>query len=104
MVLLIIGIDQRPDLKFRQGFIGVPAAAVGARTSYRVPCLLANQEAVEGRGVLRGYLRWSAYPFGSGVCRGHVQYPAFASNLLLLLLALQKWQLGAFGLFVSCCP
>ena len=32
--------------------------------------------------------------------RGHAQYPAFDSNTLLLLQALQKWQLG-FGLFVS---
>ena len=34
-------------MKFRQGFIGVPAAAVGARASHRVPYLLAKKEAVE---------------------------------------------------------
>ena len=43
---------------------------------------------------LEGWLRCFAHPFGGGVCRGHAQYPAFAPNPLLLLLALQKWQLG----------
>ena len=37
----------------------------------------------------RGWLRWSAHPFGGALCRGH-KYPAFAPNTLLLLLALQK--------------
>ena len=35
------------------------------------------------------------------MCRGHAQYPAFAPDTLFLLQALQKWQLGFFGLFVS---
>ena len=33
-------------------------------------------------------------PLCGAVCRGQVQYPAFAPNPLLLLLALQKWLLG----------
>ena len=33
--------------------------------------------------------------------RAHAQYYAFASNTLLLLQALQKWQLG-FGLCIFC--
>ena len=43
------------------------------------------------------WLRWFAHPFGGAVCRG------FCFLLfLLLLLALQKWQLGFFGgLFLS---
>ena len=41
-----------------------------------------------------GRLRWFAYALGSGVCRGHVQYPAFAPNTLFLLQASQKWKLG----------
>ena len=35
---------------------------------------------------LEGCLRWSAHPSGGVVCRGRAQY-------LLLLPALQKWQL-----------
>ena len=53
---------------------------------------------------LEGWLRWSVYPFGGVECRGHAQHSAFAADTLFLLLALQKWQLGFFGLFVSCCP
>ena len=50
-----------------------------------------------------GWLRWSSHPFGGIVFRGHAKYPAFDLNILLFLLAPQKWQLGFFGLFVSCC-
>ena len=51
----------------------------------------------------------SAHPFGSVVCRWHEWYPAFASDILLLLLAFQKWQLGfrwdffVFGFFFFFC-
>ena len=40
------------------------------------------------------------------MCSGHVQYPAFAPNTLLLPPALQKWQLeGVFLVFLSIiCP
>ena len=52
----------------------------------------------EGRGVSRdpaeGRLKWFAHPLGCVVCRGHAQYPAFAPHPLLLLPALQRWQLG----------
>ena len=50
---------------------------------------------------LEGWLRCFAHPSGGVVCWGHAQYPAFAPDTLLLLWALQKWQLGYFGLFVS---
>ena len=39
-------------------------------------------------------------PLCDVVCRGHAQYPVFAPNPLFFLLALQKWHLGFFGLFV----
>ena len=48
-----------------------------------------------------GWLGSFVHPLGGVVCRGHAQYPAFATNSLFLLLALQKWQLGFFGLLVS---
>ena len=46
------------------------------------------------------WLRQFAHPSGDE-CRGQAQYPAFAPNPLLVLQALQKWQLGVIGLFVS---
>jgi len=47
-----------------------------------------------------GWLGSFVHPLGGVVCRGHAQYPAFATNSLFLLLALQKWQLGFFGVFL----
>ena len=41
-----------------------------------------------------GWLKCFAHPLGAVVCRGHAQYPAFAPDTLILLQALQKWQLG----------
>ena len=41
-----------------------------------------------------GWLRCFAHPLGGAVCSGHAQRPAFAPDPLLLLQALQKWQLG----------
>ena len=29
---------------------------------------------------LVGWLGWRAHPFGGGVCKGHAQYPIFASG------------------------
>ena len=43
---------------------------------------------------LEVWLKWFAHPLGGVVCRGHAQYPAFASHSVLLFLALQKCQLG----------
>ena len=40
------------------------------------------------------WLRCFAHPLGGGVCRGHAKYLDFAPDPLLLLQALQKWQLG----------
>ena len=34
-----IEIDRRPDKKFRQGFIGTPAAAAGIENKHHVPLL-----------------------------------------------------------------
>ena len=48
-----------------------------------------------GPGVgLEAWLRWSAHPLGGVESRGHVQCSPFAPDPLILLLALQKWQLG----------
>ena len=50
---------------------------------------------------LEGWLGCFAHPLGAVVCRGHAQYPAFASSTgffvlfcFVLLQTLQKWQLG----------
>ena len=47
-----IEIDQREDKKFRQGFTGAPAAAVGSKNRNRLPCLLP----VEGGSELVPYV------------------------------------------------
>ena len=68
----------------------------------RAGCLYGVRvEAGPGAGP-EGCLRWFAHPFGDVECGGHAQYPAFVPDTLLLLSALQKWQLG-FGLFISYC-
>ena len=74
------------------------------QTTLSLACLLPKQRQTSsllaGRVVvclgvqLEGWLGCFAYPLGGGVCRGHVQYPAFAPNTLFLLQASQKWQLG----------
>ena len=74
------------------------------QTTLSLACLLPKQRQTSsllaGRVVvclgvqLEGWLGCFAYPLGGGVCRGHVQYPAFAPNTLFLLQAPQKWQLG----------
>ena len=103
-----IEIDKRPDKKFRQGFIGAPAAA-GQSENDRFPCSPPKAGRAASSYAARvglcpgvgpeGWRRWSAHPFGA-VCRGHAQDPVFAPDPLLLRPALQKWQLGFFGLFV----
>ena len=45
-----------------------------------------------------GWLRWFAHPFGGIWCRVLVQYLAFAPNTVVMLPALQKWQL----VFLAC--
>lgn len=57
-----------------------------------------------GQGV---GLRWSDHPLGGTVCRGHVKYPSFASDTLLLLPApqvgSQKLDFPSFCvLFINC--
>ena len=81
---LPIEIDKRPGKKFRQGFIGVPAAAVG-RIKNVFLCLFPHSldvgvgEAVSLYCARVGtdsgvgpeeWLRQSAHPFGGSVCRG----------------------------------
>ena len=46
------------------------------------------------RGWTRGVTLVVCYPFGCVVCRGHVQYSGISPDPLLLLPALQKWQLS----------
>ena len=48
-----------------------------------------------------GWLRCFTHPSGAGVCKRYAQHPAFVPDSLFLLLTLQKWQWGFFGLFVS---
>ena len=84
----------------------VPAAARGNDSKYHFPLLVCSLrghslflslgESRGGSGVLlEGWLRGSACPFGGAMCRG-------VCSALLWLLALQRWQLGFFGLYVSC--
>ena len=51
--------------------------------------------------ILEGWLRCFAHLLGGTTCRGHAQYPVFAPDPLLLLQALQKWQLFLFLFSVS---
>lgn len=60
----------------------------------------------EGRSVSRDWARGVAWvdpptPLVMLTAEGHVQYPAYTANTQFLLQALQKQQLGFFGLFVS---
>ena len=56
----------------------------------------------EGMGVSRAGGLAEVAPPGGVECRGHTQYPAFAPNILLLLQALQKCQLGFWSLCIFC--
>ena len=51
-----------------------------------------------------GWFGCFAHCFGGVECRGHAHYDAFVRDPLLLLPALQKWQLGSLvslNLFVQ---
>ena len=85
-----IEIDQKPGRKFR---LGPLLQQRGRRTINRFPCLLTPPEgwADSFQGVRwgvcpwvgsRGWHRWSAHPFGGGVCRGGVPVLCFCSWLL----------------------
>ena len=79
------------------------------RTNNRFPCWLSPQGGGQAcflygmrvgvcPGVRpEGRLRCFAHPLGGVVCRGHVQYPAFAPGS-------SKVAVGFFGLFVSFGP
>ena len=82
-----IEIDQRPGKKFRQGFIGPPAAAGGVRRSTRVGIGVCPEVGLEGWQVAWPPLRWC---WGQGACA----VSAFVPDHLLSLWALQKGQLG----------
>ena len=72
----------------------------GANTRNRIPCSLPKWgQACSLYGVREGvsrvqepggrlWLKWFAHPLMGVECRGHVQYPAFASNPVF---AFQKW-------------
>ena len=78
-----IEIAQGPDKKFKQGFIGAPAAAEGSENKQQVPLLshsLRGGQACSLYGVRggvcpgvrpEGWLRRSGHPSGGVVCRGH---------------------------------
>ena len=86
-----------------------PAAAVRNENKQQVPLLLPELGASwflirgEGRGLPEvgpeWCLWWFAHLFGCVVCRRQVQYSAISPDSLLLLPALQKWQL-VFLVFV----
>ena len=102
----LASLNNRNRSEFRQGFIAVPAAEGGMKTSNRSPCLLAEVGANwfllwgEGRGVFRGqakeWPRWSVCPFRGVEC-------GVMHSTLLLLLAHQKQQssFGVFCIFLS---
>ena len=46
--------------------------------------LLCGDGRVVARGQVEGWLRYFAHPLDSGACRGHVQYPAFAPDPLII--------------------
>ena len=93
-------------MKFKQGFIGVPAAAKGNEDKQHVPLLACSPAGGaslfllwgEGRvcpGVgFKGWLRCCAHPFGDIVCRVHAPHPQ------LFLKALQKWQFFFISLYL----
>ena len=101
-----IGIDQRPDRKFRLGFIGASATAEGSENKQQVPCLLpavswaCSTYGVRGRGGSRSRSGWRGGPGGlptplvilsaGGICSALL----FLPTLCFLLQATQKWQLG----------
>ena len=86
--------------------MGPSAASRGTRISNSFPYLLPEEVgdcslyAVKVKvkvrwGIgLEEWFRWFSHPLGGSVWRGQVQYPAFAPKSLLLLVALQKLQLG----------
>ena len=57
----IMEIDERPDKKFRQDFIGAPAVAAGIKSKHQGPLLALSPSLVliwgEGWGMPRGQAR-----------------------------------------------
>ena len=96
-----IEIDQRPDKKFSQGFIGASTATEGSKNKEQFPLLICSPR--WGRaGSLHKVRVWAgpgaglegAHPFDGGERQGHAQCPAIAPDRPVLLLALQNWWLG----------
>lgn len=78
-------MDLRPDRKFRQGFTGTCAAAVGAKANINNTSLTCSLSVGDGElGPYMGSGQRVAWvvcpPLGGGVCRGHEQGPAFAPD------------------------
>ena len=71
---------KRPDMKFRQGFLG---ALLQHEVGWGITPLHGVRIRVCPGVGLDGWLRWFAHPFGGGVCRA-------MCNTLFLLQALQK--------------
>ena len=108
-----IGIDQRPDKKYRQGFIGTPATAAGNKNN-SFPCLhlatpwaraslfLSGREGRRmSRGLVEGWLSYFACPLGGGVFSGYAQFSCFCSWPPDFAPASSKVAFGFFGLFIS---
>ena len=61
-----------------------------------------QQECAQGLGQRGGFGVLPTSPPGGVVCLEHEQHAAFAPNTLVLLQALQKWQLGFWPLCIFC--
>ena len=95
-----IGIDQRPDRKFRLGFIGASATVQGSENKQQVPCLLpavswaCSTYGVTGRGGSRSRSGWRGGPGGlptplvvlsaEGMCSALLFLPTLCFCLRLL--------------------
>ena len=91
-----------------------PAVEGRVKTSDKLTCWLAPHGFLiwfliwgEDKGGQRGWARGVAWvvslPLWWFCVQGTYKVPSFALNILLFLLAPQKWQLGFWGLFVSYC-
>ena len=98
-----------------KALLGLLLQQRGSKTNSSFPCSLAHSPEQQecgggevfpymqrGYGCVQGWRAGRGGPPRGLECRGHTQYPAFALNILLLLQALQKCQLGFWSLCIFC--